>query len=324
MKSSVEALRSQLISILADGEFHSGQELGLQLAVSRATISNHIKALGTLGLDVHRVTGKGYKLAAPLNLLCKHNLQRLLVDTPFVDIEVLNVTDSTNAYVKTKMPELSSGYVCLAEAQTAGKGRHGRPWVSPYGASLYMSMYWHFAGGYAALGGLSLAVGVIVAETLQQFDIENVQLKWPNDIYIHNKKLAGVLIEVEGHMEAGCDCILGIGLNMALPPATAGIDQPWIDLASASSQVIDRNVFSAALIARLHTGLKCFETAGLSPFIDTWRALDLYAEKPVKLILGKREIQGIGKGIDSNGAIKVLTDSGLEVFHGGEISVRSN
>lgn len=322
MSKSSELVRGNLLSILADNTFHSGEKLGATLGISRAAISNHIKVLSSLGLDIFSVTGKGYCLAQPLTLLNMHKIREQLASTHIAEIEVLNVIGSTNQYLKDKSVDLNNAHTCLAEAQTAGRGRHGRKWVSPYAASLYLSMHWSFAGGYSVLGGLSLAVGVAIVDALNQCGVKGIQLKWPNDIYSQGKKLAGVLIEVEGQIGSGCQAIIGIGLNVALPKNIENIGQPWIDLAQLSEPLIDRNLLAGTLISKLTKSLSLFESSGLEPFITRWRALDVYANQAVKLIIGQKTIFGISRGIDASGAILLETEQGVKAYHGGEISVR--
>lgn len=322
MSYSSELVRGRLLSILADNQFHSGEALGLKLGTTRATISNHIKMLTGLGLDIYSVTGQGYRLAQPLNLLNLTEIELALTPSHVGEVEVLNVIGSTNQYIKDKLSVIKSGHCCLAEAQTAGRGRHGRKWVSPYAASLYLSMHWSFAGGYAVLGGLSLAVGVAIVNALGSCGVQDVRLKWPNDIYAQGKKLAGVLIEVEGQMGAECQAVIGIGLNVTLPNNVDEISQPWTDLNALCQQPIDRNKLAGALISELHKSLAVFESSGLDSFIEQWRSLDIYANQAVKLIIGNKDISGISRGIDANGAILLETEQGVRAYHGGEISVR--
>ena len=317
-----DAIRTVIIEHLAKGQFRSGEELGELLGVSRAAISNHIKCLSELGLDIYSVQGKGYRLATPLVLLNKDRILSYLDESHRNQLSVLNIIDSTNQFIKQHQHELANGHVCVAEAQTAGRGRHGRRWVSPYGASLYLSMHWTFEAGYQALGGLSLAVGVAVLRTLAAIGLESAQVKWPNDIYVQGKKLSGVLIEVEGQIGAACQCIIGIGVNVELPKNLPDIDQPFIDIASACGQSVDRNQFAAILIKQLTETLLIFERSGLEPFIQQWRAADIYADKPIKLIIGHKTINGIGRGINEQGALLIETSEGLRAYQGGEISVR--
>jgi BirA family biotin operon repressor/biotin-[acetyl-CoA-carboxylase] ligase len=322
MSQSSELVRGNLLSILNDNTFHSGETLGVTLGISSAEISNHIKVLTTLGLDILSVRGKGYCLSQRLMLLNTQKIREQLDSTHSADVEVLNVIGSTNQYLKDKSIDVENGHTCLAEAQTAGRGRHGRKWVSPYAASLYLSMHWSFSGGYSVLGGLSLAIGVAIVDALNQCGVQGIQLKWPNDIYAQGKKLAGVLIEVEGQIGSNCKAIIGVGLNVALPKNVQIIDQPWIDLAQLTDPLINRNFLAGTLINELARSLTLFERDGLKPFISKWRALDIYANKAVKLIIGTQSITGINQGIDENGAILLETEQGVKAYHGGEISVR--
>jgi BirA family biotin operon repressor/biotin-[acetyl-CoA-carboxylase] ligase len=324
MRKESEKSRSLLLSILSDGQFHSGEALGQVLGISRTAVSNYVKGLGDLGLEIFSVTGKGYKLAKPLIFLSHQQISENPTYPDSTQLEVLNIIDSTNQYLKDKLHQVKSGHVVIAEAQTAGRGRRGRQWVSPYGSSLYLSMYWNFPAGYQAIGGLSLAIGVAVAQALQSLRVLNIQLKWPNDIYLDGKKLAGVLVEVEGQMGAACDSIIGVGLNVSLPDSIDGIDQPFTDLSHSIPDNIDRNNLAAHLIDQLYSVCSQFEKSGLAPFVETWKTLDLYKDKAIKLIAGTNIVEGIGRGIDDNGGLIIEVDGEPNVFYGGEVSVRAN
>lgn len=319
-----DIFRNHIVQALANGQFCSGELLGEQLGISRAAVSKYIKSLGELGLNIFSVTGKGYRLAEPIQLLDKALISKHCEHFTPTQITLLNVVDSTNQYLKERIGSLLNGDVCLAEAQTAGRGRRGRTWVSPYGASLYLSQFWQFAGGYQSIGGLSLAVGVAITQALETAGYQDVQLKWPNDIYAQGKKLAGVLIEVEGQMGSACDCIIGVGLNMALDMGSERIDQPWIDLATLNPDGFDRNRVSALLLDELTRCTELFSQAGLEPFLEQWRNRDVYRDKPISLIIGNKSVQGICKGIDKTGALLLEQQDGIQAYSGGEISVRAN
>ena len=322
MSKHSDLIRTKIVSQLAHGEFCSGQALGEQLGISRAAISKHINFLMELGLDIFSVTGKGYKLASPLQLLNVGKITALRQKETTTVLDVFNVIDSTNQYLKNKLINLNNGHACLAEAQTAGRGRHGRQWVSPFGASLYLSMYWSFSGGYQSVGGLSLAVGVAVVSALKKIGIADVQLKWPNDIYARGKKLAGILIEAEGQMGGACQCVVGVGLNISMPGNLLQIDQPWVDLAQITDEVPDRNRLAAYLLDELVLTLREFEQSGLQPFVSHWQSLDLFRDKEVKLIMGQKRVLGICRGIDASGALILETENVRRAYYGGEISVR--
>jgi BirA family biotin operon repressor/biotin-[acetyl-CoA-carboxylase] ligase len=169
---------------------------------------------------------------------------------------------------------------------------------------------------------VSLAVGVAVVSALNKLGVKDVQLKWPNDVYAQGKKLAGVLIEAQGQLGGACECVLGIGLNFALPANTTGIGQAWIDLAQLSDDALDRNKLAACLLEELQTTLETFEEFGLQPFVEQWRKLDVYYDQEIKLIIGQKIIHGICRGIDDSGALLLNSEGVTRAYHGGEVSVR--
>lgn len=323
VKKNSQYLRSQIIKLLNDGEFHSGESLAKLFSLSRSAISNHIKALSELGIDIYKVKGKGYRLASTIELLDLAVINESLSVQEQALIEVFNITNSTNDYIKQRLNELPSGHVCFAESQTQGRGRHGRKWVSPYGASLYCSMAWHFSSGYQALNGLSLVIGVVLNNTLKELGIQGCKLKWPNDLYYNDKKLAGILIEVEGQVGGSTSAVIGIGLNLSLPDNIEGIDQAFTDLREAHPDgAILKNKIAGNLVKNLWRALRCFETEGLEPFIRDWEVSDQFYNKPVRLIMGSEEKLGICRGIAKSGAILIDDGEHVEAFYGGEISVR--
>ena len=202
-----------LISILADGEFHSGEQLGEQLGMSRAGINKHIQTLRDWGVDVFTVPGKGYSLPEPIQLL---NEDVIRSQIGHGNVAVLPVIDSTNQYLLDRLPELKSGDACVAEYQQAGRGRRGRKWFSPFGANLYLSMYWRLDQGPAAAIGLSLVIGIVMAEVLHDLGADRVRVKWPNDLYLNDRKLAGILVELTGKTGDAAQIVIGAGLNMVM------------------------------------------------------------------------------------------------------------
>ncbi|WP_205952474.1 bifunctional biotin--[acetyl-CoA-carboxylase] ligase/biotin operon repressor BirA [Pantoea stewartii] len=309
----------KLIDILSDGEFHSGEQLGETLGMSRAAINKHIQTLKSWGLEVYTVTGKGYSFPAPLQLL---NEEAILGQLSQPDVAVIPVIDSTNQYLLERMDSLPSGAVCVAEYQQAGRGRRGRHWFSPFGANLYMSMYWRLEQGPAAAMGLSLVIGIVMAETLQSLGAEDVRVKWPNDIYLHDRKLAGILVELTGKTGDAAQIVMGAGINLAMRNAdVAQINQGWINLQEAGV-TLDRNDLAATLINRLREALPVFEQEGLAPFVARWAGLDNFINRPVRLLMGEREVHGIARGIDNQGGLLLEQEGEIKSWMGGEISLR--
>ncbi len=329
----MHSTRNQLLRLLAPGEFMSGTVLGTQLSVSRTAVAKHIDGLKHLGLDIYSVKGKGYKLSAPLSLLSAISISQYYQQlykassgsqNEPLNLHVLNIIDSTNTYIKTHLQSLDSGTACIAEAQTAGRGRHGRQWVSPFGSSIYLSMYWCFAGGYQTLSGLSLVVGLAVHATLAQCGVDTAKLKWPNDVYVNMQKIAGILIEVEGSVGDSVHCVIGVGLNVNLPDGIGGIEQPFTDLQSQlDEQMVDRNHLTAQLIHQLRQYMLQFEAHGLAPFIAQWQALNVFDQQEINVHFGQDIISGTCIGINEQGALLVDVAGQVKSFHGGEISVRA-
>ena len=311
---------NQLIALLADGEFHSGEKIGELLGVSRTSVNNYIKALQEIGLDIYKVTGKGYCSAIPLTLLNQHIIKQVSgVD----NVHVEQILESTNQYLLDKLPNISNGQTCIAEYQAAGRGRRGREWVSPFASHLYFSMYWRLEAGIEKASGLSLLVGIATVNALEKLGLHGVGLKWPNDLYYQGKKLAGILIELNAQASDVCHCVIGIGINVRMPEQQGKlIDQPWIDLNNISTQPVDRNQLSGLLIKELHALLSDYEEKGLAPFLDRWFELDYFLNKQVNLIVADNVQTGICRGINEQGALLLEIDNEIKPYIGGEISLR--
>lgn len=309
----------KLVALVADGEFHSGEQLGEALGMSRAAINKHIQTLKSWGLDVYTVTGKGYSLPGPIQLLDE---EVILSHLHQPNLAVIPVIDSTNQYLLDRMDQLPSGYACIAEYQQAGRGRRGRKWFSPFGSNLYMSMYWRLEQGPAAAMGLSLVIGIIMAEVIQSLGAPDVRVKWPNDLYLNDRKLAGILVELTGKTGDAAQIVIGAGVNLLMrSEGTAEINQGWINLQEAGVD-IDRNELAAKLINSLREALPIFERDGLAPFVSRWEALDNFINRPVKLLIGDREVYGIARGIDKQGGLLLEQDGVIKSWVGGEISLR--
>lgn len=211
----------------------------------------------------------------------------------------------------------------LAETQTAGRGRRGRRWLSPPGLNVYLSCLKRFDAGFAALSGLSLAVGVIVMRTLTALGIDGAGLKWPNDVLSTDGKLAGILVELGGEYQGPCAAIIGVGLNVRLTEALheqAG--QPVNDLSTLADVAPDRNRVAAALIAALAEGLTQFEREGFAAFVDEYARYDLLRDQPLRVQGANSLLEGIGAGVDERGALLLKTEDGVQRIDSADVSVR--
>lgn len=320
LKQELSPLREALLTLLADGQFHSGEQLGERLCVSRAAVSKHIQAIKALGLEVYSVSGKGYRLAVPLQLLDQDRLSRELAPQR---VELVPVIGSTNQHWLAQLSLLSNGDICVAECQTAGRGRRGRSWISPFGGQLIMSMYWRLDQGMAAAMGLSLVVGIALVEALATQGFSGVQLKWPNDLYVNGRKLAGILVEMSGTAGGPCQLVIGLGINLLLPSTEqARISQPFAEL-SELGKITDRNGLVIALSRHLQHCLSIFETHGIAAFREQWNQLDYFNGKAVRVLMGEQVVTGIARGIDEQGALLLeLSDGKVQRYLGGEVSLR--
>ncbi|HTF97586.1 MAG TPA: bifunctional biotin--[acetyl-CoA-carboxylase] ligase/biotin operon repressor BirA [Cellvibrio sp.] len=315
-----------IVLVLADGEFHSGEELGLLLNISRTAVWKHLQKLEYFGVNLSSVKGKGYCIPGGLDLLCSKKITSLLKSKQQLELNIFPQIDSTNSFLMEQLDPARQ--VCCAEFQSAGRGRRGRLWVSPMAQNLYFSIGWGFEGGVAAIEGLSLVVGVAISRALNKCGLKDVKLKWPNDVLYQNKKLAGVLIEMTGDPSGYCQVVIGVGLNVSMQELHAtGIDQPWAALNSMLAEDglphMSRNQVTAMLLDELLNILQAYESEGLSFYLDEWMNIAAYKGQQVELRNGQALINGTFAGVTESGALRLLCDGREQIFHGGEVSLRS-
>ncbi|MCL5668704.1 MAG: bifunctional biotin--[acetyl-CoA-carboxylase] ligase/biotin operon repressor BirA [Gammaproteobacteria bacterium] len=316
----------QLLALLADGEFHSGTALAHALGVSRGAVWKTVRALSTQDVEVYAVPGRGYRLPAPVELLHGDTIlaqlnpraRRLLNG-----LEVHDELDSTSQYLLRRAAALPGVRACLAERQTAGRGRRGRAWVSPFGHNIYLSLLWRFEQSPASLSGLSLAAGVAVAQALRALGVQGLGLKWPNDVVWQEHKLAGILIDLSGEAGGPCSVVVGVGLNVMMPQTQGAlIDQPWTDLNIILGHPIPRNHCASRLLEQLIVTFDEYARKGLAPFLETWRALDTLAGKTVRLQWPQGSATGLAQGVREDGALRLSVNGAMSYYHSGEVSVR--
>ena len=314
-----------ILSLLADGEYHSGKVLGELLGVSRTAVWKHLQKLDAYGVPLESVKGKGYRLPGGLELLRSERIKSSLgplASSALTELELCESVDSTNRMAMERAQRGGAhGYVCLAEHQTQGRGRRGRQWQSPYGQSIYLSAVAEFDGGAAALEGLSLAVGVALVRALKRAGANDVGLKWPNDILADGRKLAGILLEMSGDVAGVCQVVVGIGLNVSVAAGAADIDQPWVDVAELVPG-ISRNDLVGFILDELLPMLMHYQLQGFATYRDEWESLHVYQGCDVELSTVANSTQGVALGVTQTGALRVEVDGVEQTFNGGEISLR--
>jgi BirA family transcriptional regulator, biotin operon repressor / biotin---[acetyl-CoA-carboxylase] ligase len=322
-----------LLVLLADGETHSGESLATQLEQTPAALRKGIEALRALGIELPSIPRRGYRLANPVELLDAKRIlgevapQRLPLLRGF---ELLFEVDSTNTrLLKSPPPPLGQADLCLCELQQAGRGRLGRRWVAPFGGAIAMSLAWTCADAARTLPALSLGVGVAVARALERAGAEGIALKWPNDIWFGDRKIGGVLIELRAEAAGAAHLVIGVGVNVWLPPAmrqqieaSGGNASPVAAVADACKKPPSRNLIAGAILDELLSMLEQYERSGFAAFRDAWIALDALSGREAQVILGETVIMGTARGVDLDGALLLETGERMQRFVSGEASLR--
>lgn len=321
-------LARDLLDALAGGEPVSGATLARKAGVTRAAVWKQIEALRLKGVPVEAKVGGGYRLPWPTELLDGQRIRAGIAAPTLARIGMLEVhweIDSTSSELARRIPVLDDLAFVMAETQSAGRGRRGRPWLSPPGMNLYLSVLKRFDGGFASLSGLSLAVGVMLVRALGELGIRTAGLKWPNDVLAGNAKLAGILVELSGEYSGPCAAVIGVGLNIRLPDSLherAG--QPITDLAAmVGGDPPARNRIAAAVVTELAEGLLTFERHGFAAFAEDYAANDLLHGAPLRILDPRGDYEGTGEGVDARGALRVRrADGELVTVDSAEVSVR--
>lgn len=313
-----------LLAALADGDWHSGTALAARLGVTRSAVSARIKRLRQRDIDIYSVSGRGYRLPEALDLLEAGVIRERLSAEARAGLDALvlrDVVDSTN----TRVAAYADGATraLLAEQQTAGRGRSGRAWASPPAANLYLSVGHDMPATPAPLGALSLAIGVAVADALTALGVADIALKWPNDLWIGQAKLGGILIEARGEASGATRLVAGLGLNLRMPAqAASGIDQPWTRLADHLRPMPARSRIAGDCLNAVLAALEIFARDGFVSFARRWPDYDLTQDRPVHVLETNRTRRGIARGVADDGSLMVELDGRLERLYSGDVSLR--
>ncbi len=321
--------RGELLRLLADGEIHSGEELAARLGVSRAAVWKQLRPLADWGITCEAERGRGYRLAAPLDLLTAVAIRRELPQFATDRLRNLDVHEAIPSTSDTLLAvnDLPPGRfdACFAEFQTAGRGRRGRRWLAPFASSMCLSVNWGFGDSASALSALSLAVGVAVLRALKKQGVTGAQLKWPNDILHDGRKLGGILIDLRGEAAGPAYVVVGVGLNLRLPPESIesfraqGIEAVDLAMLGATPR---RSAFAAALVTELALALEEFGARGFAAFAPEWREADALVGRAVRVLHGEQAEEGVARGVDDDGALLLDSGSGPQRVLSGEVTVR--
>ncbi|MBK4775553.1 biotin--[acetyl-CoA-carboxylase] synthetase [Candidatus Pantoea edessiphila] len=321
-------IKFNLINILADGKSHSIKNICKNLAISKSHLINNINILRSWGIDVFAPRITEYRLSRSLNLLNEQEMKSKLGNN---NVLFKPVIDSTNQHLLDHGDNLKCGDLCVAEYQRFGRGRCGRTWYSSYGYNLCMSMYWKYwkiKYNINNISSIGLVIGVITAETLQFLGVKNIKLKWPNDIYVNDSKLAGILIELSNktkEYKEYVEVVIGIGVNVNISnhyQKSTNVSPRWISLEEMGLK-INRTDLVINLTNNFRESLHLLEAKGFYPFMHRWRMLDNFINKRVKLTIGNKEIFGVSRGIDNQGSLLLEYNGTIKSWSLGDISLRS-
>ncbi len=324
-------MQPALLVRLADGALHSGESLAEDLGVSRTAVWKGVRRLRTRGIDIQALPRRGYRLAAAVELLDAARIRAELGTqrAPRLStLELLFEVDSTNTRLLARAPPPpGEADVCISELQHAGRGRRGRRWIAPFGGSIAMSLSWSFRDAVRDLPALSLVVGVAVARALTRIGAHGIGLKWPNDIWLDDHKIGGVLIELRAEGGGPAFVVIGIGINVALPAGTRReIEATGVRAAAVADACTtrpSRNQIAGTVLDELLAMLVLFEREGFAAFWPSWTALDALRGRSAVVSCGERRIAGRARGVDRDGALQFEAAGAMQKFVSGEVSLRA-
>ena len=321
-------LRTALVHRLASGKVLPVESLARELGEGIESLLGHMEALRACGLEVEFLSGGRARLRSPLEVLDRDAIVAWLGADSRRTLEALDVlfeTGSTNQHLLdiARESEPVAPRVCLAEIQSAGRGRGGRPFLSALGGNILLSLLWPVELSPAELLGLSPATAVAVARAFESEGVDGIGLKWPNDVLIGGRKACGILLEV-GQDRRECRVLVaGIGINVKVAASTGrDIDQPWTDLHRELGRMPSRNRVAGRVIDQVMETMRVYIRDGFEPFRPEYRARDLLEGQEVRIMRAATEIRGVGRGLDVNGALLVEVAGHVTAHLSGDVSVR--
>jgi BirA family biotin operon repressor/biotin-[acetyl-CoA-carboxylase] ligase len=325
MTAEHAALR--LLRFLSADVARSGEDIADALGCSRSAVWKQVETLRALGVGVESMAGKGYWLTEPLELLEPDAIERALPEREAAYLNAIEVwpqLDSTNSELLRRPLRQQHAVAVLAERQTSGRGRHGRPWFSPLARNIYLSLGWRFEAGISELSALPLLLAMAASEALQTVGLAGLRIKWPNDLLVDDRKLGGCLVEIQGDANGPCNAVLGVGINVHMPPRTEGadaIEQPWTAVAN-HVEAVSRRGLAATLLTALIAHLVRFERLGFDTFMNDWDRQDALAGRPLEVMSPAGRVRGIARGVSRRGGLLVETPEGVTELHAGEVTLR--
>jgi len=323
----VTDVRTHLLRRLGAGGTHAGTTIAGELGVTRAAVAKQVARLRESGWIID-TTADGYRLDPGHRPLDADALRRGLAPVgdrlEACEIEILEQVDSTSDHLaRGAAPEAGRMRICIAESQLAGRGRRGRAWHARPGASITFSVAAVLPLPPPTLAGLSLAAGIACAEVLAAFGLDDVGVKWPNDLQVNGAKIGGLLVEISGESGGPSRVILGVGVNHHLGDAVPDTGMPVTDIVRChAAAAASRTDITAELVVACVRLLERFPVEGLAGWAQRWPRFDALAGREVELDAPGGAVRGTASGIAPDGALRIRGPGGEQCFHSGEVSVR--
>lgn len=305
------------------GGYISGTDLAEELGVSRVAVWKHIDALKQEGYDITGVSGKGYTLNNWQNIILPAEVKQKLVNSHFVkEVMFYPTLNSTNELAKElARNNTEKGLVVVAGKQTAGKGRLGRRWESPPGG-LWFSIILKPKLALHELSLLSLVFAVAVAKALDNFLPTPTSLKWPNDVFINEKKLAGILLEVSGQIDNIDHVIVGIGINVNILPENIPIDKENVTslLAETNRELVNSHIL-AVILSYIEDYYHLFLQTGFAKIRQEFKEKCFHLGKNISINQPKHTITGLNIDIDEQGSLVLEVGQDVVYITTGDVKI---
>jgi len=321
----MNTLDAALISALRNSPVHlPGGELAVLLHVSAQTVVSRVRGLCDAGFEIENRPGLGYRLLrAPDRLIADDLKARLGQLSSIRDVIVFEETDSTNEQA-SKMGEAGApgGFAIFAERQTAGRGRFGRRWESASHRGLWFSLLLRPSLSLSYWPRLTTWAGVVMADAIEQATGLAVQIKWPNDLQLHGRKLAGILIETGSDRAGGYFAVVGIGVNVNhhTEDFPEELRETATSLRLETRREIDRSALAVAILRTFHDWLDRLSSDFLS-VIEAARRRSSLIGKTITIQCADSRVEGRAVGLDSEGRLLVeFPDGTTQTFGAGEAS----
>ncbi|MGH8524641.1 MAG: biotin--[acetyl-CoA-carboxylase] ligase [Gammaproteobacteria bacterium] len=314
----------QLLKLLADGNIHSTARVATAFGGETPPLETLAVLLGHYGVEIEVAGDDRLRLRHPIELLEADRIATALERSGSAPrrIDLAFSIDSTNqALIEKAGQEDAHRHVYLAEFQRAGRGRRGKAWIAPLGSGLCMSVAWDLRVAPEILPSLGLTTATVAARVLRNLGIDDVGIKWPNDIWWKNRKLGGILVETRVGPHNKHTAVAGIGINVA-QRRLHEIGQPYTDIQTALGRGVSRNALATALLDELQTAFTIFERFGFAPFYDECRGYDVVYGQEVQLSGRGACLVGRAFGIDPSGALSLKMEDSTCRFEAGDLSLR--